>query len=45
LGSRLSHQQSIKLFQFDVMLTQILIVLGLVVIVDNLSAILRRRVT
>jgi len=37
--------QSIKLFQFDVMLTQILIVLALVVIVDNVSALLRRRVT
>jgi phosphonate transport system permease protein len=37
--------QSIKLFQFDVMLTQILIVLALVVIVDNISAFLRKRVT
>jgi len=37
--------QSIKLFQFDVMLTQILIVLVLVVVVDNVSAVLRRRVT
>jgi phosphonate transport system permease protein len=37
--------QSIKLFQFDVMLTQILIVLVMVVVVDNVSAILRRRVT
>jgi phosphonate transport system permease protein len=37
--------QSIKLFQFDVMLTQILIVLALIVIVDNISAFLRKRVT
>src|SRR6266545_3599821 len=37
--------QSIKLFRFDVMLTQILIVLALVVIVDNVSAFLRKRVT
>jgi phosphonate transport system permease protein len=37
--------QSIKLFQFDVMLTQILIVLVMVVVVDNVSAVLRRRVT
>jgi phosphonate transport system permease protein len=37
--------QSIKLFQFDVMLNQILIVLVLVVVVDNVSAVLRRRVT
>jgi phosphonate transport system permease protein len=37
--------QSIKLFQFDRMLTQILVVLALVVVVDNVSAILRRRVT
>jgi phosphonate transport system permease protein len=37
--------QSIKLFQFDRMLTQILIVLALVVIVDNISAFLRKRVT
>ena len=37
--------QSIKLFQFDVMLTQILIVLVMVVVVDNVSALLRRRVT
>ena len=37
--------QSIKLFQFDVMLTQILVVLALVVVVDNLSAVLRKRVT
>jgi len=36
--------QSIKLFQFDKMLTQILIVLLLVVVVDNISALLRRRV-
>jgi phosphonate transport system permease protein len=36
--------QSIKLFQFDVMLTQILIVLAMVVIVDNVSALLRKRV-
>jgi phosphonate transport system permease protein len=35
--------QSIKLFQFDRMLTQILIVLALVVIVDNISALLRKR--
>jgi phosphonate transport system permease protein len=37
--------QSIKLFQFDVMLTQILIVLVMVVVVDNVSALLRSRVT
>jgi phosphonate transport system permease protein len=37
--------QSIKLFQFDRMLTQILIVLALVVIVDNISVFLRKRVT
>src|SRR5262245_24261747 len=36
--------QSIKLFQFDVMLTQILIVLAMIVIVDNVSAVLRKRV-
>jgi phosphonate transport system permease protein len=35
--------QSIKLFRFDQMLTQILVVLALVVIVDNLSALVRRR--
>jgi phosphonate transport system permease protein len=35
--------QSIKLFRFDQMLTQILVVLALVVIVDNLSALIRRR--
>ena len=37
--------QSIKLFQFDRMLTQILIVLALVVVVDNISAFLRKRAT
>jgi phosphonate transport system permease protein len=37
--------QSIKLFQFDQMLTQILIVLVLVVAIDNLSAFLRRRLS
>ena len=37
--------QSIKLFQFDRMLTQILIVLVVVVAVDNVSALLRKRVT
>jgi phosphonate transport system permease protein len=37
--------QSMKLFQFDRMLTQILIVLALVVIVDKVSAFLRKRVT
>jgi len=36
--------QSIQLFQFDQMLTQILIVLALVIVVDNISAILRKRV-
>src|SRR5262245_32444279 len=36
--------QSIKLFQFDVMLTQILVVLAMIVIVDNVSAVLRKRV-
>jgi ABC-type phosphate/phosphonate transport system permease subunit len=30
---------------FDVMLTQLLIVLVMVVVVDNVSALLRRRVT
>lgn len=37
--------QSIKLFQFDRMLTEILIVLVMVVVVDNVSAFLRKRVT
>jgi phosphonate transport system permease protein len=36
--------QSIKLFQFDKMLTEILLVLFLVVVVDNVSAFLRKRV-
>jgi phosphonate transport system permease protein len=35
--------QSIKLFRFDEMLTQILVVLVLVVVVDQLSAVVRRR--
>jgi phosphonate transport system permease protein len=35
--------QSIKLFRFDQMLTYILAVLVLVVTVDNLSAVVRRR--
>lgn len=35
--------QSIKLFRFDEMLTHILVVLVLVVAVDNLSALIRRR--
>jgi phosphonate transport system permease protein len=37
--------QSITLFQFGQTLTQILIVLALVIVVDNISAILRKRVT
>jgi phosphonate transport system permease protein len=36
--------QSIKLFRFDEMLTHILVVLVLVVVVDNLSALIRRRI-
>lgn len=36
--------QSISLFRFDEMLTQILIVLVLVIAVDNLSAFVRRRI-
>ena len=35
--------QSIQLFRFDEMMTQILVVLVMVVAVDNLSALLRRR--
>ena len=34
----------IKLFRFDEMLTYILIVLVMVVVVDNLSAAIRRRI-
>lgn len=37
--------QSIKLFQFDEMLTHILVVLVLIVAVDRLSALVRRRLT
>lgn len=36
--------ESIKLFRFDEMLTYILIVLVMVVVVDNLSAAIRRRI-
>jgi phosphonate transport system permease protein len=36
--------QSIQLFQFDQMLTQILVVLVMVVVVDNLSALIRKRI-
>jgi phosphonate transport system permease protein len=35
--------ESIKLFRFDEMLTYILVVLVMVVVVDNLSALIRRR--
>jgi len=36
--------ESIKLFRFDEMLTHILVVLALVVVVDNLSALVRKRI-
>ena len=36
--------ESIKLFRFDEMLTYILLVLALVVIVDNVSALIRKRI-
>ncbi len=36
--------ESIKLFRFDEMLTYILIVLVMVVVVDNLSSAIRRRI-
>jgi phosphonate transport system permease protein len=36
--------ESIKLFRFDEMLTHILVVLALVVIVDNVSALIRKRI-
>lgn len=36
--------QSIQLFRFDEMLTHILVVLALIVIVDNASALVRRRI-
>jgi phosphonate transport system permease protein len=41
---RLPHHQSISLFRFDEILTQILVVLAMVVIVDTLCALLRRRI-
>jgi phosphonate transport system permease protein len=37
--------QSIKLFRFDQMLTDILLVLALIVLVDRLSDVVRRRIT
>ena len=37
--------QSIQLFRFDEMMTQILVVLVMVIVVDNLSALLRRRLS
>jgi len=36
--------ESIKLFRFDEMLTHIIVVLALVVVVDNVSALIRRRI-
>jgi phosphonate transport system permease protein len=36
--------ESIKLFRFDEMLTHILVVLALVVMVDNVSALVRKRI-
>ena len=36
--------ESIKLFRFDEMLTYILLVLALVVVVDNVSAVIRKRI-
>lgn len=36
--------ESIKLFRFDEMLTHIIVVLALVVVVDNLSALVRKRI-
>lgn len=36
--------QSIRLFRFDEMLTQILVILALVVVVDNVSALIRKRI-
>jgi len=36
--------ESIKLFRFDEMLTHILVVLALVVVVDNVSALVRKRI-
>lgn len=36
--------ESIKLFRFDEMLTHILVVLALVLVVDNVSALVRKRI-
>ena len=36
--------ESIKLFRFDEMLTNILLVLALVVVVDSVSALIRKRI-
>ncbi|MFI8414292.1 PhnE/PtxC family ABC transporter permease [Paeniglutamicibacter gangotriensis] len=42
-GIGLLINQSIKSFQFDAMATQILVVLVLIVLVDQLSSFIRRR--